>query len=133
MSLIHHITEKSHIVEVLVQNCVFISNNSILSKIKTQTSLNLYKSCIIPALIYEFETWISTTEDISKLINTIISHQKSSWNSSINTTCNYIHGSRRITNHPRMWKTSIDIPVDSSHFWKPTKWHTRHSTKSIQI
>ena len=78
MSLIHHITEKSHIAEGLVKNCVFVSNNSILSKIKTQTSWNLYKSCIIPAQIYGFETWIPTTEDISKLINTIISHQKSS-------------------------------------------------------
>ena len=29
--------------------------------------LNLYKSCIIPVLIYGCETWISTTEDISKL------------------------------------------------------------------
>ena len=33
-----------------------------------QTLLNLYKSCIIPALIYGYETWIPTTEDISKLI-----------------------------------------------------------------
>ena len=32
-----------------------------------QTLLNLYKSCIIPALIYGCETWIPTTKDISKL------------------------------------------------------------------
>ena len=32
-----------------------------------QALLNLYKSCIIPALIYDCETWIPTTEDISKL------------------------------------------------------------------
>ena len=32
-----------------------------------QTLLNLYKSCIIPALICDCETWIPTTEDISKL------------------------------------------------------------------
>ena len=67
MSLTHHITEKSHIAERLMQNCVFVSTNSILSKIKTQTLLNLYKSCIIPALIYGCETWIPTTEEISKL------------------------------------------------------------------
>ena len=34
MSLIHHITEKSHIGEGLMQNCIFVSNKSILSKIK---------------------------------------------------------------------------------------------------
>ena len=30
-------------------------------------------------------------------------------------------------------KTSIDIPVGSSQFWKPNKGHTRHSTKRIQL
>ena len=63
MSLIHHITEKSHIVKGLMQNCIFVSTNSLLSKIKMQTLLNLYKSCIIPVLIYGCETWIPTTED----------------------------------------------------------------------
>ena len=67
MSLIHHITEKSYIVEGLMQNGIFASTNSILSKIKMQTLLNLHKSCIIPALTYGCETWIPTTEDISKL------------------------------------------------------------------
>ena len=38
-----------------------------------QTLLNLYKSCIIPALIYGCETWISTTEDKSKLTQTQLS------------------------------------------------------------
>ena len=52
MSLIHYITEKSHIVEGMMQNCIYVSTNSILSKIKMQTILNLYKSCIIPDLIY---------------------------------------------------------------------------------
>ena len=32
-----------------------------------QTLFNLYKSCIIPALIYGYETWIPTTKDMSKL------------------------------------------------------------------
>ena len=67
MSLTHHITEKSHIVEGLMPNCIFISTNRILSKIKMQKLLNLYKSRIIPALIYGYETWIPPTEDISKL------------------------------------------------------------------
>ena len=52
MSLIHYITEKLHIVEGMMQNCIYVSTNSILSKIKMQTILNLYKSCIIPDLIY---------------------------------------------------------------------------------
>ena len=34
MPLTQHITEKSHIVEGLMQNCIFVSTNSILSKIK---------------------------------------------------------------------------------------------------
>ena len=63
MSLTHHITEKLHLVEELMQNCIFASTNSILSKVKMQTLLNLYKSCIIPVLIYGSETWIPTTED----------------------------------------------------------------------
>ena len=67
MSLVHHITEKWHIVERLMQNCVIVSTKSILSKIKMQVLLNLYKSCKIPALIYGFETWISTTEDKPKI------------------------------------------------------------------
>ena len=67
MSLVHHITEKWHIVEGLMQNCIFNSANIILWKIKMQTLLNLYKSYIIPALIYECETWILTTEYKSKL------------------------------------------------------------------
>ena len=67
MSLIHHITEKSHIVKGLMQNCIFVSTNSVLSKIKMQTLLNLYISCIIPALLSGCETWIPTTEDESKL------------------------------------------------------------------
>ena len=32
-----------------------------------QTLLNLYKSCIIPTLIYGCETWIPATKDKSKL------------------------------------------------------------------
>ena len=67
MSLIHHITGKSHIVEGLMQNCIFVSTNSILSKIKMQTWLNLYESYMIIALIYGCEIWIPTTEDILKL------------------------------------------------------------------
>ena len=51
LTLTHHIIKKSHIAEGLMQNCIFVSTNSILSKIKMQTLLNLYKSCIIPALI----------------------------------------------------------------------------------
>ena len=50
-----------------MQNCIFLSTNSILSKIKMQILLNLCKSCLIPALIHGCETWIPTTEDISKL------------------------------------------------------------------
>ena len=67
MSLTHRITEKSHIVEGLMQNCIFFSTNSMLSKIKMQILLNLCKSCMIPALIYGCRTWIPTTEDILKL------------------------------------------------------------------
>ena len=50
-----------------MQNCIFLSTNSILSKIKMQILLNLCKSCLIPDLIHGCETWIPTTEDISKL------------------------------------------------------------------
>ena len=39
----------------------------VLSKIKMQMLLNLYKSLIIPALIYGCETWVLTTEEKSKL------------------------------------------------------------------
>ena len=67
MSLIHHITEKSNIVEGLMRNCIFASTTSILSKIKMQTLLNFYKSCIIPALVYGCETWIPTIKNKSKL------------------------------------------------------------------
>ena len=67
MSLIRHITEKSHIVEGLMQNCIFVSTNSLLSKIKMQTLWNLHKSCMTSAVIYRCETWIPTTEDKSKL------------------------------------------------------------------
>ena len=67
MSLIHHITEKSNIVEGLMRNCIFTSTTSILSKIKMQTLLNFYKSCIIPALVYGCETWIPTIKNKSKL------------------------------------------------------------------
>ena len=67
MSLIHHITEKSNIVEGLMRNCIFASTTSIISKIKMQTLLNFYKSCIIPALVYGCETWIPTIKNKSKL------------------------------------------------------------------
>ena len=50
-----------------MQSCIFVSTNSILSKIRMQALLNLYKSYTIPALIYACETWISTTEDVSEL------------------------------------------------------------------
>ena len=63
-----HITEKSHTVEGVIQNCIFVSTNNILSKIKKKTLLNIYKSSLIPTLTYGCEIWIPITEDISKLI-----------------------------------------------------------------
>ena len=59
--------ENSHIVEGLMQNCISVLTNSILSKIKMQTLFNLYKFCIIPALINRCVTGILTTEDQTHL------------------------------------------------------------------
>ena len=50
-----------------MQNCISVLTNSILSKIKMQTLFNLYKFCIIPALINRCVTGILTTEDQTHL------------------------------------------------------------------
>ena len=73
LSLSCHISEKSNMVEGLLQNCIFVASNNILSQIKLQTLLKLYKSCIVPALIYGCETWIPTAEETSKLIQVQLS------------------------------------------------------------
>ena len=70
-----HLQAKEIQINGIIQSCVFASSNEVLAQIKMETLLKLYYSCVIPALLYGFETWILNSPEIKHLnriqINTL--------------------------------------------------------------
>ena len=70
-----HLQAKEIQIYGIIQSCVFASSNEFLSQIKMETLLKLYYSCMIPALLYDCETWILNSPEIKHLsriqINTL--------------------------------------------------------------
>ena len=73
LTVTQHLLEKTHQVEGLLKTCIFTTTNHVLSNIKMETLLNLYRACIIPALLYSSETWILTIEEENQLTRMQIS------------------------------------------------------------
>ena len=70
-----HLQAKEIQINGIIQSCVFASSNEVLAKIKMETLLKLYYSCVIPAPLYGCETWILNSPEIKHLnriqINTL--------------------------------------------------------------
>lgn len=65
-----HLLEKQQLINGIVHTCLFSASYEAISNIKMTTLIKLYKSCIIPTLLYGCETWILTNEE-KKLVSTI--------------------------------------------------------------
>ena len=59
--------EKKSNIQSILHVCIYTAKNEILSQIKTRTLTKLYQTTILPALLYECETWYINREDIKEL------------------------------------------------------------------
>ena len=64
-----HIEEKSITKQAILNTCLYAASNEVLSKIRMIPIIKLYKSTIIPSLLYGCETWIPTENDKQNLLN----------------------------------------------------------------
>ena len=69
LKLKDHIEEKRITTQTILNTCLYAASNEVLSKIRMITILKLYKSTIIPSLLYGCETWIPTENDKQNLLN----------------------------------------------------------------
>jgi len=69
MSLTNHLKMKNGHLEGLLKTCIYASSDHVISKIKMKSLLQLYKSSIIPSLLYGCETWTLTTEQEKYIYN----------------------------------------------------------------
>ena len=63
-----HIDEKRITKQTILNTCLYASSNEV-SKIRMIPILKLYKSTIIPLLLYGCETWITTIDGKQNLLN----------------------------------------------------------------
>ena len=64
-----HIEERRITTQTVLNTCLYTASNEVLSEIRMITIIKLYKSTIIPALLYVCETWIPTENDNQNLLN----------------------------------------------------------------
>ena len=69
LKLKDHIEEKRITTQTILNTCLYAASDEVLSKIRMITILKLYKSTIIPSLLYGCETWIPTENDKQNLLN----------------------------------------------------------------
>ena len=64
-----HIEEKRITTQTILNTCLYTASNEVLSKMRMITIIKLYKSAIIPSLLYGWETWIPTKFNKQNLPN----------------------------------------------------------------
>ena len=63
LKLKNNIEEKRITTQTISNTCLYAASNEVLRKIRMITILKLYKSTIIPSLLYGCEIWIPTEND----------------------------------------------------------------------
>ena len=69
LKLKNHIEEKRITTQTILNTCLYAASNEVFSKIRMITILRLYKSTIIPLLLYRCERWIPTENDKQNLLH----------------------------------------------------------------
>ena len=67
LKITQHLKDKKTNIQLILHVCIYTTKNEILSQIKTRTLIILYQTTILPALLYEWETWYISREDIQEL------------------------------------------------------------------
>ena len=73
LTLAYHLKEKECQVEGIVQSCIFVSSDIDTANIQMESLFKLYHTVILPAIVFNCETWIKCEADNSKLNQTQIS------------------------------------------------------------
>ena len=69
LKLKDHIEEKRIRTQAILNTCLYTVSNEVLSKARMITILKLYKSTVIPSLLYGCKTWIPTENDKQNLLS----------------------------------------------------------------
>ena len=67
LKIAQHLKEKSTNIQSILHVCIYTTKHEILSQIKTRTLIKLYQTTKLPELLYRFETWCISREDIKEL------------------------------------------------------------------
>ena len=67
LKITQHLKDKKTNIQSILHVCIYTTKNEILSQIKTRTLIKLYQTTILPALLYECETWYINRKDIKEL------------------------------------------------------------------
>ena len=67
LKITQHLKENKTNIKSILDVCIYTTKNEILSRIKTRTLIKLYRTTILPALLYGCEAWYISREDIKEL------------------------------------------------------------------
>jgi len=67
MTLNNHINIKKGQVEAITKMCIFSTSDKVLQKIKMESMIKIYKTCIIPSLTYACKLWSLSKENEKQL------------------------------------------------------------------
>ena len=107
LKLKDHIEEKRITTQTILNTCLYAASDEVLSKIRMITILKLYKSTIIPSLLYGCETWIPTENDKQNLLNIQLSI--------IRKIVKALKSTPEISLHGEIGELPIDFTIDKKH------------------
>ena len=107
LKLKDHIEEKRITTQKILNTCLYAASNEVLSKIRMITILKLYKSTIIPSLLYGCETWIPTENDKQNLLNIQLSI--------IRKIVKALKSTPEISLYGEIGELPIDFTIDKKH------------------
>ena len=62
-----HLKEKECQAEDIIQSCIFVSSDIVITNIQMESLFKLYHAVIVPVIVYSCETWIRCETDNIKL------------------------------------------------------------------
>ena len=107
LKLKDHIEEKRITTQTILNTCLYAASDEVLSKIRMITILKLYKSTIIPSLLYGCETWIPTENDKQNLLNIQLSI--------IRKIVKALKSTPEISLYGEIGELPIDFTIDKKH------------------
>ena len=58
LTLACHLKEKECQAEDIIQSCIFVSSDIVITNIQMESLFKLYHAVIVPVIVYSCETWI---------------------------------------------------------------------------